>query len=91
MRITGAAWTAIATFALNLPVAAAATAAAATDTTAGPTQPAAPSLPADNPFAAPSTLPYGMPAFDRIKDSDFLPAFEAGMAGQLRDCLLLHI
>ncbi|MBS0388473.1 MAG: M3 family metallopeptidase [Proteobacteria bacterium] len=39
----------------------------------------------DNPFAAPSTLPYGMPDFKRIKDSDFLPAFEAGMAEQLRE------
>ncbi len=42
-------------------------------------------LPADNPFAAPSTLPYGMPPFDRIRDEDFLPAFEAGMAEQLRE------
>jgi peptidyl-dipeptidase Dcp len=85
MRITSVAWTAIATYALSLPAAAAATAAAATDTAAATAQPIAPALPADNPFAAPSTLPYGMPAFDRIRDSDFLPAFEAGMAEQLRE------
>jgi peptidyl-dipeptidase Dcp len=52
---------------------------------AAPAPSAAPVLPADNPFTAPSTLPYGMPPFDRIKDSDFLPAFEAGMAEQLRE------
>lgn len=34
---------------------------------------------ADNPFAKPSTLPYQAPAFDKIKDSDFLPALEEGM------------
>jgi peptidyl-dipeptidase Dcp len=40
-------------------------------------------LPAANPFAAPSTLPFNYPRFDRIKDSDFAPAFDAGMAQQL--------
>jgi peptidyl-dipeptidase Dcp len=39
-----------------------------------------PQLPADNPFAKPSTLPYQVPAFDKIKDEHFRPAFEAGMA-----------
>src|SRR5947209_5938148 len=39
-------------------------------------------LSADNPFAKPSALPYQFPAFDRIKDADFRPAFEAGMAEQ---------
>ncbi len=39
-------------------------------------------LSADNPFAQPSTLPYHLPPFDRIKDADFRPAFEAGMAEQ---------
>jgi peptidyl-dipeptidase Dcp len=34
---------------------------------------------ADNPFLHISTLPYRLPPFDRIKDSDYLPAFEAGM------------
>ena len=40
---------------------------------------------ADNPFAQPSTLPFQMPPFDRIHDSDYLPAFEAGMREQLRE------
>ncbi|AOH83828.1 dipeptidyl carboxypeptidase [Sphingomonas panacis] len=39
-------------------------------------------LPASNPFAAPSTLPYEAPPFDRIKDADYQPALEAGMAQQ---------
>ncbi|OXM54780.1 peptidase M3 [Amycolatopsis thailandensis] len=34
----------------------------------------------DNPFAAPSELPYSLPPFDRIADEHFLPAFEAGLA-----------
>ena len=38
-----------------------------------------------NPFAAPSTLPYELPPFDRIKDGDFMPAYAAGMAGQLAE------
>ncbi|KQN92600.1 dipeptidyl carboxypeptidase [Sphingomonas sp. Leaf231] len=42
----------------------------------------APSLPASNPFAKPSTLPFGAPPFDRIKDADYQPALEAGMAEQ---------
>jgi peptidyl-dipeptidase Dcp len=33
----------------------------------------------DNPFTHPSTLPYQLPPFDRIGNSDYLPAFEAGM------------
>ena len=39
---------------------------------------------ADNPFAAPSALPFHLPPFDRIHDSDYRPAFQAGMAEQLR-------
>ncbi len=39
-------------------------------------------LPATNPFAKPSTLPYQAPPFDRIKDDDYLPAIKAGMAEQ---------
>jgi peptidyl-dipeptidase Dcp len=85
MRITGAAWTAIAVCTLGLPVAVATAAAAATAPAAAATTAPVPPLPADNPFAAPSALPYGMPAFDRIRDGDFLPAFEAGMAEQLRE------
>jgi peptidyl-dipeptidase Dcp len=45
----------------------------------------APQLPPDNPFAQPSTLPYHLPPFDRIKDAHFRPAFEAGMAEQRRE------
>ncbi|PZQ63022.1 MAG: dipeptidyl carboxypeptidase II [Sphingomonas taxi] len=39
-------------------------------------------LPAGNPFAQPSTLPFQAPPFDRIKDADYKPALEAGMAQQ---------
>jgi peptidyl-dipeptidase Dcp len=35
-----------------------------------------------NPFYGPSTLPFQAPPFDRIKDSDYQPAIEAGMAQQ---------
>jgi len=42
-------------------------------------------LPVSNPFAAPSPLPFNYPQFDRIHDSDFAPAFDAGMAGQLAE------
>ena len=38
-----------------------------------------------NPFFAPSTLLFQAPPFDRIKDSDFQPAIEAGMAEQRRE------
>ncbi|MGI9169214.1 MAG: M3 family metallopeptidase, partial [Caulobacteraceae bacterium] len=38
-------------------------------------------LPAANPFAAVSNLPFEAPRFDQIKDGDFQPALEAGMAG----------
>jgi peptidyl-dipeptidase Dcp len=40
-------------------------------------------LPADNPFARPSTLEFEYPRFDLIDDSHYLPAFEAGMREQL--------
>jgi peptidyl-dipeptidase Dcp len=36
----------------------------------------------DNPFRHPSTLPYALPPFDKVKDSDYVPAFEAGMREQ---------
>src|SRR4051812_3497029 len=42
-------------------------------------------LPASNPFARPSTLPFETPDFSRIKDSDYLPALLAGMAQQKRE------
>ena len=35
-----------------------------------------------NPFYAPSGLPLQAPPFDKIKDSDYQPAIEAGMAQQ---------
>ncbi|HWX90367.1 MAG TPA: hypothetical protein VNY75_08690, partial [Rhizomicrobium sp.] len=38
---------------------------------------------AAGPFDAPSSLPYQAPHFDIIKDSDYQPAFEAGMRQQL--------
>jgi peptidyl-dipeptidase Dcp len=38
-----------------------------------------------NPFYAPSTLPFQAPPFDKIKDSDYQPAIEAGMAAQMRE------
>lgn len=40
-------------------------------------------LAAANPLLSPSTLPFGAPPFDKITDSDYLPAFEAGMREQL--------
>ena len=40
---------------------------------------------ADNPFARPSTLPFELPPFDRIRDEDYTPAFEAGMREQLKE------
>jgi peptidyl-dipeptidase Dcp len=40
---------------------------------------------ADNPFAHPSTLAFQLPPFDRIRDDDYLPAFEAGMREELRE------
>ncbi len=38
-----------------------------------------------NPFYAQSTLPFQAPPFDKIKDSDYQPAIEAGMAQQLKE------
>jgi len=38
-----------------------------------------------NPFYAPSTLPFQAPPFDKIKDEDYQPAIEAGMAQQLAE------
>jgi peptidyl-dipeptidase Dcp len=38
-----------------------------------------------NPFYAASTLPYQTPPFDRIKDTDYQPAIEAGIAEHLKD------
>jgi peptidyl-dipeptidase Dcp len=38
-----------------------------------------------NPFYAASALPFGAPPFDKIKDEDYQPAIEAGMARQLAE------
>ena len=38
-----------------------------------------------NPFYSPSTLPFQAPPFDKIKDADYQPAIEAGMAQQLEE------
>jgi peptidyl-dipeptidase Dcp len=46
---------------------------------------AAPALEASNPFAQPSSLPLHYPAFDKIKNEHFLPAYAAGMAEHLRE------
>jgi len=39
----------------------------------------------NNPFFAPSTLPFHAPPFDKIKDEDYQPAIEAGMGEQLKE------
>ena len=38
-----------------------------------------------NPFYAKSTLPFEAPPFDKIKDGDYEPAIEAGMAEELKE------
>lgn len=38
-----------------------------------------------NPFYAPSTLPFHAPPFDKIKDSDYEPAMDAGIAQNLTE------
>ena len=38
-----------------------------------------------NPFYAASSLPYQAPPFDRIKDADYQPAIDAGMAQQRKE------
>src|SRR3984957_6728213 len=45
----------------------------------------APALGPSNPFYAPSPLPFHAPPFDKIKDEDYQPAIEAGMAQQLAE------
>jgi peptidyl-dipeptidase Dcp len=59
--------------------------AAAVATTAAAQTPAAPTFGPSNPFYAASTLPYQAPPFDKIKDTDYQPAMEAGMAEQLKE------
>jgi peptidyl-dipeptidase Dcp len=43
----------------------------------------------DNPFYAPSPLPFHAPPFDKIRDSDYQPAIEAGMAEQEKEILAI--
>ncbi|MBZ5659772.1 MAG: peptidyl-dipeptidase Dcp [Acidobacteriia bacterium] len=38
-----------------------------------------------NPFYTPSKLPFQAPPFDKIKDADYQPAIEAGMAQQRKE------
>ena len=38
-----------------------------------------------NPFYQPSALPFQAPPFDRIADTDYEPAFLAGMAEQMEE------
>ncbi|MES2297578.1 MAG: M3 family metallopeptidase [Pseudomonadota bacterium] len=54
---------------------------------AAPAPAAAPlaKMQANNPFAKPSPLPFHFPAFDKIKNSDFMPAYAAGMAEQVKE------
>ena len=44
-----------------------------------------PALAYDGPFATASTLDLNYPRFDQIKDDDFAPAFDYGMARQLAE------
>jgi len=39
----------------------------------------------DNPFFAPSSLPFQAPPFDKIKDEDYQPAMEAGMVEERKE------
>src|SRR5215831_13799480 len=39
----------------------------------------------NNPLTNESTLPYHYPAFDKLKDENFVPAIEAGMREQLSE------
>jgi peptidyl-dipeptidase Dcp len=45
----------------------------------------APAFGPSNPFYAPSTLPFQVPRFDKIKDADYQPAIEAGIAEALKE------
>jgi peptidyl-dipeptidase Dcp len=38
-----------------------------------------------NPFYAPSKLPFHVPPYDKVKDEDYQPAIEAGMAEELSE------
>jgi peptidyl-dipeptidase Dcp len=57
----------------------AAASAASTLAVAAPTPAPASMLEASNPFAKPSTLPFQYPAWDKIRNEHFAPAFEEAM------------
>ena len=61
-----------------------ASSAEATGTTIATMEPPIP-MANDNPFLAESSLYMKFPPFDRIEDSHYLPAFEAGMEAQLAE------
>jgi peptidyl-dipeptidase Dcp len=42
-------------------------------------------FPKTNPFSSPSTLPFGAPPFDKIKDADYEPAIDEGMSQELAE------
>ncbi|MGB9108014.1 MAG: dipeptidyl carboxypeptidase II, partial [Telluria sp.] len=69
--------------AASIALAFASTAIPAAAASAAPASSAA--LDASNPFAKVSTLPFHYPAFDKIKDAHFKPAFEAGMREHLQE------
>jgi len=48
-------------------------------------QNASPAFGPSNPFYAASTLPFQAPPFDKIRDSDYQPAIDAGMARQQQE------
>lgn len=62
-----------------------ATAPAVADSGQDMTHPKMVFFPRTNPFAKPSPLPFQTPEFNKIKDSDFKPAMEAGMKQQLEE------
>ena len=47
--------------------------------------PLAPPPMTENPLLTESTLPYQLPPLDRIKDADFAPAYEQGMAAEQQE------
>src|SRR5271156_24454 len=63
----------------------AAAGALALTTSATPAVAAQPAFGPANPFYAPSILPFQAPSFDKIQDSDYQPAIEAGMVQQLAE------
>ncbi|MFP5250640.1 MAG: M3 family metallopeptidase, partial [Acidobacteriota bacterium] len=50
-----------------------------------PAQPPTAAFGPGNPFYAASTLPFHAPPFNKIQDSDYRPAIDAGMAQQVRE------